>query len=233
MKADAQDAIQKAFMHAETLMNHPTEGEVTIAFKDDADSTLTVRVTAPEKLMNVFTRIFKGWKKAVRINNTVSRRLYNGKNNVVGHDPKVNRNKIPTYLGELSEYADFKGLSIPNMARYHWNRTAKRNRHGRIYNTNSAAAFAAFQHNGDISAVGRTTVEKERLIDRYTAEEIQNAIIANPDITPDELLTIGLDAYMLVAKPLFAGEKDTTRLSREASQIVPLLMKRFWGIRSR
>ena len=237
VQAEAQDTIQKAFMNAEKMMNRPTNGEVTIAFtNDEAESTLTVRITAPETLMKVFTKIFKGWKRSVQIHNTVSRRLYKNKmetnSNVIPHNPNVNRNRIPSYIGEISEYANFKGLPIANMAKYHWNRTAKRNRHGRIYNTNSAAAFAAFQHTGGPTTVD-TTIEKERLIDRYTAEEIQNAIVANPDITPNELLKIGYDAYMFVAKPLFAGEKDHEQLIREASQFVPLMIKRYRGIRSR
>ena len=241
-QANAQEAIEKAFTNAEKLIDKKG-GNITLAFKDDpVKSTLSVNITGPTELMNAFTPIFKDWKqvKHVRIHNTVSRRLYNGRNNLgVPHGPTVNRNITPSFLGEISEYANFKGLPIANMAKYHWNRTAKRNRHGRIYNTNSASTFAAFQallHNEGPSAVAnfaRTVQEAERLVDRYTAEEIKNAIIENPKIGKDELLKIGQGAYMYVAKPIFEGEKDSNQLSREALEYVPTVIDRFWGLRSR
>ena len=265
LQAEAQKDIQQSFMNAEKMMNIPTDGEVTIAFTNNVEHlTLTVTITAPLKLMRAFSRIFKKWKehKFLRINNTISRRRYNthrgmmeSESTLGPHNRKVNRysNVEPSFYGEVSEYRDFKNggrgeFTIGNMAKFHGSKKAPRNSHHRIYNSNSAHRFATFQalaHNGNTAAISAfvktiSHEDYERLVERYTIEEMQNAHRENPSIHPDELMQVGIDAFMFAGMPNFVEntpksekERRIDLLHRAAMHTVPILIEQTRGLRSR
>jgi len=258
VQADAEEAIQEAFAKAEKMIDEKG-GDITISFKDDeANSTLTVHITGPRSIVNAFTRIFKEWKqvKHVRIANTISQRRYNttrgmmaaNSNMGIPHSSRVNRksNTIPKRIGTITTNAAYVGRPIANLARVRGTRKAvtKNVLRGLPYNAPAAAAFATFQavvHKGGPSAIAefaRTNPQPseyyQRLVELYAADEIRNALIENPRITPDELLTVGLEAFMFVAEPIFGSDnKRLELLSRAAMRTVPMLIQRYRGLRAR
>ena len=263
LQGEAEKAIQEAFAKAEKLIDEKG-GEITISFKDDeSNSTLTVSITGPEKIVTAFTRIFKEWKqvKHVRIANTISQRRYNtisgmmaADSTMIQHTPKVNRksNTIPTRIGTITTNAAYVGLPISNIARVSGTRKASARNvlRGLPYNASAATAFASFKHmleEGGTAAVANFAIKHshphsfyQRLVEQYAAEEIKNARIANPSIRSDELIQVGIDAFMFAGIPIFVEntpknekERRIDLLHRAAMRTVPILVDRSRGLRSR
>jgi len=205
-------------------------GGIQMSFEDnEGERTITVRASGTPHLVAQFAALFREakWKqkKQVRIRSTTSSGYTPVYENIY-----TNHNgppSTPSRYGALTHTAATYQIPLNAFAaRYAQEKSAMKNTlRGLPYDEEAAFAYGIFQtalHDGigfknaaDIaSRKVRQVNMKQRLIEMFVADELQNAIIDSKNsATQTDLREFGITTYISAAEPIFGNDPPKDRES--------------------